>query len=158
VVVPEYHGDSRQLGVELEAAVRAGTAPALVIRNPSDVWALDNAVVPVQTYVSDKRFGLTPDDLKDIYPAMLDMGRDPKDHTLLSFPLGGEGVVLVYDAERLAAQNYFTPPGSWRCSRRFVKRPRVTSPAIAAWMYMASASSRAPILLPPGSIAAVERS
>jgi multiple sugar transport system substrate-binding protein/sn-glycerol 3-phosphate transport system substrate-binding protein len=113
VVVPEYHGDARQLGAELDAAVKAGTAPELLIRNPSDVWALGDAVVPMQTYVDDKRFGLTPDDLKDIYPAMLDMARDPKDKTLLSFPLGGEGVVLVYDADRLAAQNYFMPPNSW---------------------------------------------
>lgn len=113
VVVPEYHGNSQQLSAELQAAVKAGTAPDLAIRNPSDVWALDEAVVPVQTYVNDRRFGLTPDDLKDIYPAMLDMARDPKDKTLISFPLGGEGVVLVYNADRLATQNYFAPPTSW---------------------------------------------
>jgi multiple sugar transport system substrate-binding protein len=113
VVVPEYHGNAQQLGAELQDAVKAGTAPDLVIRNPSDVWALDEAAVPVQTYVDDKRFGLTPDDLKDIYPAMLDMARNPKDKTLFSFPLGGEGVVLVYNADWLARQNYFTPPTSW---------------------------------------------
>jgi ABC-type glycerol-3-phosphate transport system substrate-binding protein len=56
---------------------------------------------------------LTPDDLKDIYPAMLDMARAPKDKALISFPLGGEGVVLVYNADRLATQNYFAPPTSW---------------------------------------------
>ncbi len=112
-VIPEYHGNSQQLGAELQAAVQAGTAPELVIRNPSDVWALDEAVVPVQTYVDDKRFGLTPADLTDIYPAMLDMARNPKDKTLVSFPLGGEGVVLVYNADWLAQQNYFAPPTSW---------------------------------------------
>jgi ABC-type glycerol-3-phosphate transport system substrate-binding protein len=113
MVVPEFHGDAQQLGAELQAAVKADTAPDLVIRDPSDVWALGDAVVPVQTYMDDKRFGLTPNDLKDVYPAMLDMARDPKNKTLLSFPLGGEGVVLVYNADRLAAQNYFTPPTSW---------------------------------------------
>jgi multiple sugar transport system substrate-binding protein/sn-glycerol 3-phosphate transport system substrate-binding protein len=113
VVVPEFHGDAQQLGTELQAAVKAGTAPDLVIRNPSDVWALGDAMVPIQTYVDDKRFGLTPNDLKDVYPAMLDMARDPKNKTLLSFPLGGEGVVLVYNADRLTTQNYFTPPTSW---------------------------------------------
>jgi sn-glycerol 3-phosphate transport system substrate-binding protein len=113
VVVPEYHGDAQQLGRELAAAIKAGAAPELVIRDPSDVWALGDAVVPLQTYVNDQRFGLTADDLQDIYPAMLDMARDPKEKTLLSFPLGGEGVVLVYNADRLAKQNYFTPPTSW---------------------------------------------
>lgn len=113
VVVPEYHGDARQLGAELLAAVKAGALPDLVIRDPSDVWALGEAVVPVHSYLNDKRFGLLADDLADIYPAMLDMARDPKEKTLLSFPLGGEGVVLVYNADRLATQNYFTPPTSW---------------------------------------------
>jgi ABC-type glycerol-3-phosphate transport system substrate-binding protein len=113
VVVPEFHGDARQLGTELQAAVKTGAAPDLVIRDPSDVWALGNALVSVQPYVDDNRFGLTSDDLKDIYPAMLDMARNPKTKELLSFPLGGEGVVLVYNADRLAAQNYFIPPTSW---------------------------------------------
>jgi ABC-type glycerol-3-phosphate transport system substrate-binding protein len=41
------------------------------------------------------------------------MVRDPKNKSLVSFPLGGEGVVLVYNADRLATQNYFAPPASW---------------------------------------------
>ena len=113
VVVPEYHGDTKQLASDLETAVKAGAGPDLVIRNPSDVWGLSDAVVPVQQYVTDARFGLTADDLKDIYPAMLDMARDPKDEKLISFPLGGEGVVMVYNTDSLARQNYFTPPNSW---------------------------------------------
>jgi len=113
VVVPEYHGASKQLADDLQTALKAGAGPDLVIRNPSDVWGLSEAVVPVQQYVNDPRFGLTADDLKDIYPAMLDMARDPKDKTLISFPLGGEGVVLVYNADGLANHQYFTPPNSW---------------------------------------------
>jgi ABC-type glycerol-3-phosphate transport system substrate-binding protein len=113
VVVPEFHGTAPQLGVELQAAIEAGAAPDLVIRNPADVWTLGDVVVPIQTYVNDRRFGLTPDDLSDIYPAMLDMARDPQEKTLISFPLGGEGVVLISNADRLAAKNYLTPPTSW---------------------------------------------
>ncbi len=113
VIVPEYHGTSTQLNRELQQAVKAGTLPDLVILEPSSVWTLGEAVAPMQSYVDDPRFGLNSQDLKDIYPAMLDMARDPKDKTLMSFPLGGEGVVLVYNADRLATQNYFTPPNSW---------------------------------------------
>lgn len=113
VIVPEYHGAAKQLAADLQTAMADGTGPDLAIRNPSDVWSLGNAVVPVQRYANDPRFGFTAADLKDLYPAMLDMARDPKDKTLLSFPLGGEGVVLVYNADQLARQNYFTPPNSW---------------------------------------------
>jgi ABC-type glycerol-3-phosphate transport system substrate-binding protein len=112
-VVPEYHGKPADLAAELKSAIEQDAAPDLVIRNPSDVFALGNAVVPVQHYIEDARFGLTPDDLKDIYPAMLDTGRDSKDKTVISFPLGGEGVVLVYNADWLARSNYFAPPTSW---------------------------------------------
>ena len=113
VVVPEYHGTSAQLKWDLQQAVKAGALPDLVILEPSSVWTLGEAVVPVQSYVDDPRFGLNAQDLKDIYPAMLDMARDPTDKTLMSFPLGGEGVVLVYNADRLAGQDYFMPPNSW---------------------------------------------
>lgn len=113
VVVPEYHGNTKQLASDLQTAMKASTGPDLAIRNPADVWGLADAVVPVQQYLNDPRFGLTADDLKDIYPAMLDIARDPKDKTLISFPLGGEGVVLVYNADGLASRNYFTPPNSW---------------------------------------------
>ena len=113
VVVPEYHGNNKRLAADLQTAVKTGTGPDLAIRNPSDVWSLADGVVPVQQYMDDSRFGLTADDLKDIYSAMLDMARDPKDKTLISFPLGGEGVVLVYNADGLANHNYFTPPNSW---------------------------------------------
>lgn len=113
VVVPEYHGDRPQLIEALQAALKSDSAPELVILNPSDVWSLGNAVVPIQQYLTETRFGLTADDAQDIFPAMLDMARDPKDKTLVSFPLGGEGVVLVYNADRLASQNYFEPPSSW---------------------------------------------
>jgi ABC-type glycerol-3-phosphate transport system substrate-binding protein len=44
---------------------------------------------------------------------MLDTTRDPKQGTLIGFPLGGEGVVLVANSDRLAGHNYLTPPNSW---------------------------------------------
>jgi ABC-type glycerol-3-phosphate transport system substrate-binding protein len=113
IIVPEYHGAPDRLTRDLQRAIDSGAAPDLTIRAPSDVWTLGDAVVPIQSYVDHARYGLTPDDMKDLYPAMLDMARDPKSDTLISFPLGGEGVVLVYNADRLAGKNYFTPPTSW---------------------------------------------
>ena len=113
VIVPEYHGSKAQLLQDLQDARQSGTMPELAILDPSDVWNFGDAIAPLQPYVSDARFGLTKDDLADLFPAMLDMTRDPKEKTLISFPLGGEGVVLVYNADRLASQNYFTPPSSW---------------------------------------------
>ena len=113
VVVPEYHGSQEQLSRELQQAVKDGNLPDLAILDPADVWSLGAAVVPLQRYLDDQRFGLRPEDMADIYPAMLDMARDPKDKKLISFPLGGEGVVLIYNTDRLASQNYYMPPTSW---------------------------------------------
>jgi multiple sugar transport system substrate-binding protein len=113
LIVPEYHGTPDHLERDLTRAVAADKTPDLVIRAPSDVWLLGEAVVPLQSYVDHAMYGLRSDDLKDIYPAMLDAARDPKSDALIGFPLGGEGVVLVYNADRLAGQNYFAPPTSW---------------------------------------------
>ncbi len=113
LVVPEYHGTAEQLGVKIKEAVDAGSAPDLAIRPSSVGWALGSAVVPMQQFADDVRLGLTSADLADLYPAMLDMTRDPKTHELIGFPLGGEGVVLVYNSDRLAASNYFDAPNSW---------------------------------------------
>ena len=113
VVVPEYHGNYTQLLQDLRSARQSAAMPELAILDPSDVWTFGEAIAPLQPYVNDARFGLTQEDLADLFPAMLDMTRDPKEKGLISFPLGGEGVVLVYNVDRLASQNYFTPPSSW---------------------------------------------
>ncbi|CAG0970638.1 sn-glycerol-3-phosphate-binding periplasmic protein UgpB [Anaerolineae bacterium] len=113
VIVPEFHGSATQLGVRIKTAVDNGSAPDLVIRPSAVGWSLGSAVVPMQQFASDIRFGLTAADQDDLYPAVLDMTRDPRTGELIGFPLGGEGVVLVYNSDRLAAGNYFEAPTSW---------------------------------------------
>ncbi|MBI5566489.1 MAG: extracellular solute-binding protein [Chloroflexi bacterium] len=113
VIVPEFHGSEAQLGAKIKTAVANGSAPDLVIRPSAVGWSLGSAVVPMQQFANDIRFGFTATDLDDLYPAMLDMTRDPRTGELIGFPLGGEGVVLVYNSDRLAASNYFEAPNSW---------------------------------------------
>jgi multiple sugar transport system substrate-binding protein len=113
VIVPEFHGTDAELGAEIKAAVANGSAPDLVIRPSAAGWSLGSAVVPMQQFTRDARFGLTAADLDDLYPAMLDLTRDPRTGELIGFPLGGEGVVLVYNSDRLAVSNYFAAPDSW---------------------------------------------
>lgn len=113
IVVPEYHGDNAQLTRELKTAVANGSTPDLTILPPADAWPLGNAVVRLQAYVDNPTYGLSADDLADMFGAMLDTTRDPKRGTLIGFPLGGEGVVLAVNSDRLAAHNYLLPPNSW---------------------------------------------
>ncbi|HZY43864.1 MAG TPA: extracellular solute-binding protein [Anaerolineae bacterium] len=113
VVVPEYHGQNLQLKRELKDAISTGSTPDLAILAPADAYALSDAIVRLQRYVDNSRYGLSSDEVADMFSAMLDTTRDPKQGTLIGFPLGGEGVVLVHNADRLAAHNYLTPPDSW---------------------------------------------
>ncbi len=113
VVVPEYHGQSDQLKRELKEAIGSGSTPDLAILAPADEYALSDAIVRLQRYMDNSRYGLTAEDVADMFNAMLDTTRDPKQGTLIGFPLGGEGVVLVTNSDRLAAHNYLTPPDSW---------------------------------------------
>jgi ABC-type glycerol-3-phosphate transport system substrate-binding protein len=114
LVVPEYRGDAAQLMSALQSAVAAGRAPDLALGRPLDALQLKDAVVPVETYAADPVYGLSEADRADLYPAALDANRNPRfDNSLVSFPAGGEGVVLVTNSDRLAAAGYLTPPDSW---------------------------------------------
>jgi multiple sugar transport system substrate-binding protein len=113
VIVPEYHGSAAQLTRELKAAIASGSTPDLTILAPSDAWPINDAVVRIQSYVDNARYGLSSADVADMFSAMLDTTRDPARGTLIGLPLGGEGVVLVVNSDRLAAHNYLLPPNSW---------------------------------------------
>jgi multiple sugar transport system substrate-binding protein len=113
VIVPEYHGSSGQLKRELKAAIPTGSTPDLSILAPSDAWPIIDAVARIQPYVDNARYGLSRADVADMFSAMLDATRDPARGTLVGLPLGGEGVVLVVNSDRLAAHNYLAPPNSW---------------------------------------------
>ncbi|HLF25490.1 MAG TPA: extracellular solute-binding protein [Anaerolineae bacterium] len=114
VVVPEYHGRATDVSAALQKAIAAGRTPDMVLGRPLDALRLGDAVAPVQAYAIDKRYGLSQADLADLYPAALDANRDPRlDANLISFPVAGEGSVLVYNIDRLAAAGYLTPPNSW---------------------------------------------
>jgi multiple sugar transport system substrate-binding protein len=113
VIVPEYHGTAVQLTRELKGAIASGSTPDLTILAPSDTWPINDAVVRIQPYVDNARYGLSSDDVADMFSAMLNTTRDPARGTLIGLPLGGEGVVLVVNSDRLAAHNYLLPPNSW---------------------------------------------
>jgi ABC-type glycerol-3-phosphate transport system substrate-binding protein len=114
LIVPEYHGNAADMQNALTTAIAAKRMPDLILGRPLDALRLGDAVTPVESYVLDERYGLTDADLSDLYPALLDANRDPEhDGALLSFPVGGEGTVMVYNVDRLAALGYLTPPNSW---------------------------------------------
>jgi ABC-type glycerol-3-phosphate transport system substrate-binding protein len=164
LVVPEYRGGPADLTGALNAAVDAARTPDLVLGRPLDVTWLGDSVVPVEPYTRDARYGLSDADRSDLYPAMLDANRDPqRDNALVSFPIGSEGTVLLYNADRLAAAGYLTPPDSWPLFREvclvttvdrtgdrqpdvygFGFAPRASF--VAAWFV----SRDAPLLLPDG--------
>jgi ABC-type glycerol-3-phosphate transport system substrate-binding protein len=114
LVVPEYHGGDAAMRAELQSAIQKGRTPDLVLGQSLDALRLGDAVAPLEPYVADPQYGLTPADLADLYAAALDANRDPRrDKALVSFPVGSAGTVLVYNADRLVAAGYLTPPNSW---------------------------------------------
>ena len=164
LVVPEYRGSPPDMASALKAAIESGRTPDVLLGRPMDVAWLGDSVAPVEPYVSDSRYGLSRADTADLYAAFLDANRDPhRDSALVGFPVGGDGTVLVYNADRLAAAGYLTPPNSWPLFREvclvttvdrngdrqpdvhgfgFSPRPEF----VAAWFM----SRGAPLLLPDG--------
>ncbi len=164
LVVPEYRGSPADMASALKVAIESGRTPDLLLGQPIDVTWLGDSVVPVEPYATDPRYGLSDADIADLYPAFLDANRDPhRNGALVGFPVGGDGTVLVYNADRLAAAGYLTPPNSWPLFREvclvttvdrngdrrpdvygfgFTPRPEF----VAAWFM----SRGAPLLLPDG--------
>src|SRR3990172_448937 len=164
LVVPKYPGSPADGAGAVRVAIESGPPPDLLLGQPIDVTWLGDSVVPVEPYASDPRYGLSEADMADLYPAFLDANRDPhRDDALVGFPVGGDGTVLVYNADRLAAAGYLTPPNSWPLFREvclvttvdrdgdrrpdiygfgFTPRPEFVS----AWFL----SRGAPLLMPDG--------
>ena len=167
LVVPEYRGDAAQLMSALQSAVAAGRAPDLALGRSLDAVQLNDAVVPAEVYAADPTYGLSEADRADLYPAALDANRNPRlDNSLVSFPAGGEGVVLVTNSDRLAAAGYLTPPDSWPLFREVClvttadrdgdRRPDVFGFGLAPRPNFISAwfvSRGAPLLSPDGGAA-----
>ncbi|MBC7263272.1 MAG: ABC transporter substrate-binding protein [Chloroflexi bacterium] len=112
----EYAGYFSDIRKKILDSLAAGVPPDLAIAFPNQVaeYQQYGIVEPLDDYVGSVRYGLTPDDLADIFSTILESDRYPTyENRLLSFPPSRSMEVLYYNMDWLEALGYETPPETW---------------------------------------------
>jgi ABC-type glycerol-3-phosphate transport system substrate-binding protein len=115
-VVPEYGGYYEDIYKKIMAALAAGGPPDLAVAysNQAAAYGLNGDVVALDDYVASVKYGLTAEDLEDIFPAFIAGDRNPAyDNQLMSFPPNRSMEVLFYNLTLLKQAGYEGPPTTW---------------------------------------------
>jgi multiple sugar transport system substrate-binding protein len=115
-VVPQAQANYVHLLQRLETAFARGASPDLTVLYPyhAAAYALDGQVVGLNAYIEHSDWGLGQADLNDLLPGLLESERSPQfDQQVVSFPLGPDALVLVYNVDWLRSLGHQGPPASW---------------------------------------------
>lgn len=98
------------------ASIRAGVMPAMAVgyENMTAEYMRLGAVAPLDEFIEDPETGLSPEELDDYFPAMLESNRFGQfDGQTLSFPYTKSVLVLYYNLRVMRKANLDTPPTTW---------------------------------------------
>ncbi len=113
-VTATYQGTYTDLYKKVTAAIAAGSPPDLAIAYQNDVsnYVKSDAVIPLDSLMSEPRIGFTAADLKDIFPAFID--HYPQNgNQVYSIAFMRSMEVMYYNADMLKAAGFDQPPTTW---------------------------------------------
>ncbi len=113
-VTATYQGTYSDLYNKVTAAIAAGTPPDLTIAYQNDVsnYIANDAVVPLDSMMSDPTIGFSSADMQDIYPSFIDHYPQANNQVYsLAFMRSME--VMYYNADMLKAAGFDQPPATW---------------------------------------------
>ncbi|MGO8693064.1 MAG: extracellular solute-binding protein [Rectinemataceae bacterium] len=112
----EYAGGYSDIANKMTAAIAGGSTPDLVVayQNDAATYELSGALVDLDPYVSDPKFGLSKAELEDFFPSFLaqDVNKQFGDKRL-GWPPNRSIEVLYYNADWLKALGIAAPPRTW---------------------------------------------
>ncbi len=113
-VTATYQGTYTQLYQKVTAALASGAPPDMAIAYQNDVsnYIKADAVIPLDSLMSDPNIGFTADDLKDIYPTFID--HYPQyNNQVYSIAFMRSMEVMYYNVDMLKAAGFTNPPTTW---------------------------------------------
>ena len=113
-VTATYQGTYSDLYKKVTAAIAAGTPPDLAIAYQNDVanYIKSDAVIPLDSLMSDPQIGFGASDLKDIYPTFID--HYPQfGNQVYSMAFMRSMEVMYYNIDMLKAAGFNNPPQTW---------------------------------------------
>ena len=88
--------------------------PGLMLVSPMQAatYARENLLSTLDKFVSDDTSGLTPQDIADFYPFVLNAGRSAQGN-LIGIPMGGRVRMMLYNRDWLKSAGFDGPPTTW---------------------------------------------
>ena len=123
VVVPEYrpamtmHAELVGTSTNTRTSVRnRERLPSLMLVSPMQAatYARENLLATLDKFVSDEASGasLSPPDISDLYPFVLNAGRTAQGN-LIGAPMGGRVRMMLYNRDWLKSAGFDGPPTTW---------------------------------------------
>ncbi len=124
-VVPQDQGTYSRLRERLDQALAHRATPDLVALRPyhAAAYASDGYAVTLDDYVNHPQRKVALGDWDDFIPAVLTGQRSPQlDNQLVSFPIGPDAMLLVYNLDWLRSLGYQGPPLTWGTFKEVCKQ------------------------------------
>jgi multiple sugar transport system substrate-binding protein/sn-glycerol 3-phosphate transport system substrate-binding protein len=109
----EYAGTYRDIYNKMVVGLQSGLVPELVVAYNNQAYAYyqNQGVVDLLPYMRSPRWGLTPEEQEDFYPAFLE--QDQYSGVQVAFPPNRSMELLYYNADWLNELGYWQPPSTW---------------------------------------------
>ncbi len=124
----EFQGSYTQLYQKNLAAIQAGTLPEMAVAYESFVadYMKADVVLNLNPYVASKKYGLSKDNLDDIFKAYLDTNRFQQfDNKLLSFPFT-KSLLIMYQNDDILRELNLPSPKTWDDFEKVAKAAKKT--------------------------------
>ena len=110
-VQPFDQGNYSDVEDKMNAGIQSGDLPDVVqaYTNALTDWYSVDSIVDLTPYIEDAEFGLTEEELNDLYPHLRDVGTTP-DGAWVAYPLTQSANVLVYNFTWAEELGYTEPP------------------------------------------------
>lgn len=112
----EHVGGYTDIFRKVSASIQARALPAMAVgyENMTAEYVLANAVVPIDAFVHDPSLGLSPQDLEDFFPVVLETNRFPEfGGKMYSFPFCKSTQMMYFNKVVLSAAGFDRPPDTW---------------------------------------------
>ncbi len=112
----EHTGGYPQIFQKVTASIQAGSLPGMAVAYQSMTaeYIQAGAVVALESFISDPAIGMTPADLDDFFPVVLDTNRYPDaGNKMYSFPFCKSTLMLYFNKRVLAQAGFDGPPKTW---------------------------------------------
>ncbi len=113
-VTATFQGTYTDLYKKVTASIASGAPPDLTVAYQNDVsnYIASDAVIPLDSLMSDPQIGFSAADMQDIYPAFIDHYPQANNQVYsLAFMRSME--VMFYNADMLKAAGFTQPPATW---------------------------------------------